>query len=677
MQFLKKNPLFVAFFILILGPTVILSVFSFRNIFNESLIAQKTFEEHQAAFRKDVHEAVIKEQNKIFQETKAASLFLYEQPNNLLDFEKSSPFKMVNGVRTIFLFNADTLLYPHLPSLFENTNASFSPLPAFFSERKIYGQKKSEDILMMRSFRLMQAPLESPAEQALNLIGLIRESYRIKNYDEALRLLEILESRPTEYGYLLPNISASIRLLHFEILVAQKQHRLAEKYILAIVKDFLSGENFGDIAEMQFFFESTFDQILSFEDLSRESREEFWNLRENFNRELLHTDLFLKNKDCILRLWDDEESTLEDGIQIVQNNNLTFFKMSFPWLAGNQVIIGILDKKAHEKRLVQCIRSTAREWKDVPYSIRTSEDSLIIENHAEHEPIALQQEIGNGLHWQLILYEKDLKKIKQESRHKIILMGSLIIFSLFTVVCGMIFLFRFVHQERRLLSMKANFLSSISHELKTPLTSIKMFAEMLSRGRVRSLEKVSDYADRIGKETGRLENLIGAILNYTRMEKGRAAFKWERLNLSTVAEQVYESLEPIALERKLEMDKTFDKELFVTGDFSAIYSLMQGLIENAVKYTNPPGKIHIRIYSETDKAAFEVEDTGIGIPLSEQKNIFNDFYRIGDEMTRSTKGSGLGLAIVKRAADAHKAVIKLNSKPNKGSTFTVLFKKAE
>ena len=113
------------------------------------------------------------------------------------------------------------------------------------------------------------------------------------------------------------------------------------------------------------------------------------------------------------------------------------------------------------------------------------------------------------------------------------------------------------------------------------------------------------------------------------------------------------------------------------GDYTALYSLCQNLIENAIKYTNAPGEITIDVHIEDNHVVFSVMDTGVGIPPAEQKNIFNDFYRVGDEMTRSTKGSGLGLAIVKRVAKTHRATISLVSRPGKGSTFTVKFKKAE
>lgn len=678
MNFFRKNPLFVAFFVLILGPTVILSFFSFRSIVNENYLAEKTFAEHQLSFKNDVLKAAEKEKNKILNEAKAASLFLYEQPNNLLELGKSSPYKTVPGIKVIFLFNGDTLIYPHFPIFFKSSAQTYSSIPATSLEQEIF-YREGTDIQqagLARSLRVMRAPLETRSEQNSNLLGLLRYAYKAKKYDEALRILDILEQRNHVQGYLQPNLKASLRQLRFEIFVNKHEHRNAEQYCLQNFRSFLAGEYFGDIATIKFFFESMLDQVLSFEDLSEESREEFWNFKENFTREIQASESYTKHRDEILKFLDDEDASKE-GLLFEDFENETFFRMSHPWLSGNQVVVGIVDKAEFEKRLSAKIMEVAKDWKDVPYTLRNGNDSIIAKNISGTEQLAGQFEISEGNHLEFSIYQKNESELEEETTKKIILMSSLIVFSLLTVIAGLIFMFRSVHQERRLLAMKANFLSSISHELKTPLTSIKMFAEMMVKGRIRTIEQIPKYAEMICKETTRLENLIGAILNYTRMENGRSAFQWERLNLATAAEKVYENVEQIATSRGLAIDKHFDPDNFITGDYTAVYSMIQNLIENAIKYTNPPGEIHVRVYAENDRAVFEVQDTGVGIALSEQKNIFNDFYRVGDEMTRSTKGSGLGLAIVKRAADAHRATIVLTSKPGQGSTFSVKFKKAE
>ena len=221
--------------------------------------------------------------------------------------------------------------------------------------------------------------------------------------------------------------------------------------------------------------------------------------------------------------------------------------------------------------------------------------------------------------------------------------------------------------------MKDNFLSTISHELKTPLTSIKMYSELMNSGRVNKPEKIVSHTSVILKETARLESLIDAILNYTRMESGKQVFRWEILNLSECLNKVCDSLDVIAKSKGLEIKREVEKDLHITGDYSSIYSLIQNLVDNAIKYT-AEGHIFVRLQAISQGISLSVEDTGKGIPANEQKNIFEGFYRVGDESTRETKGSGLGLAIVKRTADAHKASIILKSSPGKGSVFTVVFK---
>jgi signal transduction histidine kinase len=153
------------------------------------------------------------------------------------------------------------------------------------------------------------------------------------------------------------------------------------------------------------------------------------------------------------------------------------------------------------------------------------------------------------------------------------------------------------------------------------------------------------------------------------MENGRHAFRWENINLSECANKVCDSMSVIANGKGLELRRKIADGCNITGDYPSIYSLVQNLVDNAIKYT-AAGYVLVKLQNNE----FSVTDTGIGIPLNEQKNIFEGFYRIGDETTRETKGTGLGLAIVKRTADIHKASIILKSTPGKGATFTVVFK---
>ncbi|MCQ2124543.1 MAG: HAMP domain-containing histidine kinase [Fibrobacter sp.] len=665
-------------------PTAILAYLSFRNIQNEVYLAQKNFDESRTAFQTELEDAVSKEQKKIYQEAKGASLFLYEQPRGLLDFGNATEFKSVDGIEAIFLFNNGNLVYPDISSRNFSSSRGFpSSIPStrersFFQEEQENpgSQDKIYQSRVARTFHPSSIFFDSKDDQVQNLLGMIRYNYQNKKYDRALELLEILEKQPHQQGYLHIDLTRSANLLHFEILVAQKKHQEAQDYCLQILNQFLEDKNIKDLSSSRFFFESAFTQILSFEKLSQDKREAFWNLRENFNRQLGYMDILFKHKNMFEEILEDERSA-KDGILYKQEDDITLLKMSYPYLSGDQKVIAKIDTKAYKDRLLNKMKVVAQSWKNIPFSVVDQNDNLILGSIPDSSTIVSQNSLTDAMNWEFTLYEKDMQDIKKESRHRMFLMYGLMLFALIAVIFGSVFMFRFITQERRLLSMKTNFLSSVSHELKTPLTSIKMFAEMMARGRVQKVEKVQEYSNLIGKEATRLENLIGAILNYTRMENGTTAFKWEKLDFSACAKKVFDAVESIGIEKGLEFRAHFEPCAFVMGDYTALYSLCQNLIENAIKYTNAPGEITIDVLIVDNYVVFSVTDTGVGIPPAEQKNIFNDFYRVGDEMTRSTKGSGLGLAIVKRVAKTHRATISLISKPGKGSTFTVQFKKAE
>ena len=679
MHFSKGNLILILVFVGgIIMPTAILSFLGFRNIQNEMFLAQKNFDENQAALEKDIEEAIAKEQEKIYQETKAASLFLYEQPRSLLEFGNAASFKDVSGIEAIFLYNNGKLVYPDISSKHFYPTHDFSSIVASPNEQRLFEAEQdtsSREVLLHRLIKT-NSLFTTKNEQVLNILGIVRLCYKEKSYDEALKWLKVLENNPHLQGYLHADLTRSVNLLHFEILVKQKKHAEAEDYSLSVLSQFLQSESIEDIPSAKFFFETAFSQILSFEDLSQEKRESFWNLRSNFNRQLGYMEILSKYRKNFEELLNND-FIAKDGIQYRSGEDITLFKMGYPFLSGNQIVIAKIDAEAFRARLIERVKNVSQRWKNVPFSIIDEKDSLLAGAIPDSSGVISQTRISEAFAWEFSLYEKDISEIRKESRQRMFLMYGLLLFSLITVIFGSFFMFRFIVQERRLLAMKANFLSSVSHELKTPLTSIKMFAEMMARGRVAKVEKVQEYSGLIGKEATRLENLIGAILNYTRMEHGTGAFKWEKLDFSVCARKVFDAVEDIGVEKGLEFHTRFEPGAYVMGDYTALYSLAQNLIENAIKYTNAPGEITISVYTEEDRAVFSVTDTGVGIDSSEQKNIFNDFYRVGDEMTRSTKGSGLGLAIVKRVAETHKATISLVSKLGKGSTFTVRFKKVD
>lgn len=668
MRFLRGTPLHLIFFLVgILLPTLVLSVFSFRSIRNEVLLAEKNYEEEQASFRKVLQETVRKETQQVLLEVQRKSQYLFDRPQNIDEFGKPFPLDQVHGVSAVFLYSGNEPVYPSLR--LESRTSEWSMQQASPQDKRQFKMESQNSVPAL------------PQQQALSshLLGQLRYQYRIRNYAAAMRTLDQLENIPDAQGYLLGTLTESIWLMRFNILVESGQHNEAEAYCLDLLARFLKGRVSTDLVQTRFTFETMFNTILSFERLAPDARERFWNLRRNLNSQLEHARILSEHQSFFQRTLFDPSAMVGSGMEFQQDNEQWFFLLSHPWLPANQLVIGQLDTEAFNQRLLGQILAVAREWKQIRYSVSNSSDSLIAgASPGPDAQVVARIALANQYpQWSLSLYQKDNSEIRRESRNKMILLYTLVGFSLLVILLGTIFVFQGIAQERKLLAMKANFLSSVSHELKTPLTSIKMFSEMIAGGRVQKAEKIMEYSGLIGKEATRLENLIGAILSYTRMEHGTTAFKWECIDLATLASKVFDSVDGLGRARGLDMLSHWEDDCWVMGDYTSLYSLVQNLTDNAIKYTPPPGSVEVSVRREKDSVIFAVSDSGVGIPASEQKNIFNDFYRVGDEMTRSTKGSGLGLAIVKRVAEAHRAVIQVQSRPGKGSTFTVRFKRAE
>jgi len=400
-----------------------------------------------------------------------------------------------------------------------------------------------------------------------------------------------------------------------------------------------------------YFLEKMLSDILSEEKLGKEERAKFWKLLSEIKRLFKTLNTYSRNRDFFLALGN-YASYSNEGSSFIKNDGETFLVLSFPEIPARSAIIAHIDSAFFSNKMSTAVNEAAKEWNYIPYSILG--------------------EFPFG-EWR-VLIEEDFASIKEKSRKRTIFLYAMLFFALIIPVIGVVAVYRVFSRERQLMAMKNNFLSTISHELKTPLTSVKMYSELMNSGRVQKPEKVINFTGVILKETNRLESLIDAILNYTRMESGnKNAFRWESINLSECVVKVCDSLDVIAGGKGLEIRREIADNCNIMGDYPSIYSLVQNLADNAIKYTSE-GYIHVKLQAEEQGISLSVTDTGIGIPANEQKNIFEGFYRIGDESTRETKGTGLGLAIVKRTADNHKASIILKSTPGKGSTFTVVFK---
>lgn len=222
--------------------------------------------------------------------------------------------------------------------------------------------------------------------------------------------------------------------------------------------------------------------------------------------------------------------------------------------------------------------------------------------------------------------------------------------------------------------MRREFSANVSHELKTPLTSISGFAELMSQGVV-SDDKVQEFSKDIYKESQRLIALIDDIIKLSRLDENKEEPKWENVDLYDLSSEVLDGLRPIADKQGIKLSLS-GRNTTITGVYALLNEMVYNLCDNAIKYNTPGGSVEVKISTEANgDVALAVKDSGIGIPQKHQKRVFERFYRVDKSHSKEIGGTGLGLSIVKHVAQHHDANVKLESEPGLGTTITVIFPK--
>lgn len=238
-------------------------------------------------------------------------------------------------------------------------------------------------------------------------------------------------------------------------------------------------------------------------------------------------------------------------------------------------------------------------------------------------------------------------------------------------VTGAVVLTLDVTEREQREKLRREFSANVSHELKTPLTSISGFAELMSQGLVPP-DKVREFSLDIQKECTRLTNLVEDIIDLSRLEEGGGDMTWEDIDLYTLCDDVLQSLEPVAKRQTVTL-RLAGESLQVRGVYQVLREMIYNLCDNAIKYNRSGGSVTVTVARRAGRASVAVADTGIGIPYEDQSRVFERFYRVDKSHSRAIGGTGLGLSIVKHAAALHGAEIKLQSQPEDGTAITVLF----
>jgi len=264
------------------------------------------------------------------------------------------------------------------------------------------------------------------------------------------------------------------------------------------------------------------------------------------------------------------------------------------------------------------------------------------------------------------------RSIEQEVRRLAIAKTALIGFIDVMLLAGIGLVWANVRRELRLSRLKSDFVANVSHELKTPLALIRLYAETLELGRVPNQERKGEYYRVINKESRRLTQLINNILDFSRIEAGRKEYRLVPSDIGAVVRDVVESyrfaIEKLGFTLELEPGEDLPE---LELDPEALSQALINLLNNAIKYSPEHKAITVSVRRELDRVLLSVSDRGMGIPRSEHRRIFEKFYRVETSLVHTTKGSGLGLALVQHITEAHGGHVELSSTPGEGSTFTL------
>jgi signal transduction histidine kinase len=314
---------------------------------------------------------------------------------------------------------------------------------------------------------------------------------------------------------------------------------------------------------------------------------------------------------------------------------------------------------------------------DIPSSFRFEYEVEIINSNVNPAPqgrnlITISQLCTLSSDNSILIKLKDENLVEERITRTSWIYGIAIVLLIGGMILGVFLIIRDISREKYLSQLRSEFVSNVTHELKTPLTSIYMFAESILLGRVKTKSDQKEYLGIILKETERLKRLINNILDFSKREKGKLVYNFVEVNISELIKSAISDLDYWTIEKKFKVTTKIEDDIIGFADPDALKQSIINLLTNAIKYSRDRKEIFVRLWEDEKMIYIEVEDRGIGIPEDQIDKIFDKFYRIESKDGMESTGTGLGLTVVKDILEAHNAKILVESKIGQGSKFTIV-----
>ncbi len=398
--------------------------------------------------------------------------------------------------------------------------------------------------------------------------------------------------------------------------------------------------------------------------------DELKTLADNTNQKLL----FLNKTGIVLKESGFKSPEAESEYRVCMNveRKATYFSV-FPQSGNGQWGI-IYNLSQFLNQLTQTIIPIEKQKLDFQWQIFKEGRELLSQSTGDlSEDIRITSVFPSYLpSWSLVLYKESTSIITaffSASQGIFMYIFLLIVIGL---ALGLFFTLQIINKELLFSKMKSDFISTVSHEFKSPLTSIRQMSEMLFNERIKTESRKKEYYEIMLEQSERLSHLIDNILDFSKIEEGEKAFRFEKTSLKELIDRVKSLFQKSIANEGFSVFSSIPETLpELVIDKEAIQQVLYNLLDNAYKYSGNSKNIEIMVESTGDSVIISVKDFGIGIQREDQQKVFDRFFRGGNELTRSVTGSGIGLTIVKKLIEAHHGTVSLDSTPGKGSTFQV------
>jgi signal transduction histidine kinase len=284
----------------------------------------------------------------------------------------------------------------------------------------------------------------------------------------------------------------------------------------------------------------------------------------------------------------------------------------------------------------------------------------------------VSREIGDALpHWETAVYLKNPDRLTQSAQTLKLTLTLIITLLLVAIGTGGALIVADLKRQLTLARQKTDFVSNVSHELKTPLTSIRMFSELLAEGRVEDAARQRQFLQIITAETARLTRLINNVLDFARMERGEKNYHFEECDLRALVRETVEAYRPHLEANGFRLESNLSEEpVRIRGDGDALAQVVVNLLSNAEKYSGERKEVAVHLQNG-DTAELKILDRGLGVPRGCEQKIFEQFYRAHDSLASGIQGSGLGLTLARQIARAHGGDIIYQAREGGGSCFVL------